>query len=105
MSEAGARIEATGAIAVGEDERRANQTTWKTLDDLGLDVDAHPGESCHTVVVKARYDGTVVEIPACTEPRRHRGRKPDSELVVAPSELAEKDRAASVDRRERRHAT
>ena len=32
---------------------------------------------------QGRYDATVVEIPICTEPRRHRGRKPDSELVVA----------------------
>ena len=82
VSEVGTRIEATGIVAVGEDEWRANQSAWKTLDELGLDAEAHRGESCHTVVVKARYDGTVVEIPACTEPRRHRGRKPDSELVA-----------------------
>lgn len=69
-----------------EDEWRANQTAWKTVDDLGLDPEAHRGESCHTVVVKTRYDGTVVEIPAGSEPRRHRGLKPDSELVVTPSE-------------------
>ena len=105
VSEAGTRIEATGIVAVGEDEWRANQSAWKTLDDLGLDADAHRGELCHTVVVKARYDGTVVEIPACTEPRRHRGRKPDSELVVAPTEPSEADHAATLDRRERRHAT
>ena len=105
VAEAGARIEAAGIAAVGEDEWRANQTAWKTIDDLGLDPEAHRGESCHAVVVKADCDGTVVEIPACTEPRRHRGRKPDSELVVTPSEPSEADQTATVDRRERRHAT
>jgi ParB/RepB/Spo0J family partition protein len=103
--EAEARIEATGVVAIGEDGWRANQASWKTLDDLGLDPKLHSSESCHTVVVKARFDGTVVEIPACTEPRRHRGRKPDSELVVATSTPSEADQTATVDRRERRLAT
>ncbi|MCU1394908.1 MAG: Chromosome partitioning protein ParB [Ilumatobacteraceae bacterium] len=105
VTEAAVRIEATGVAAIGEDEWRANQASWKTLDDLGLDPKSHRSESCHTVVVKARYDGTVVEIPACIEPRRHRGRKPDSELVVAASRPSEADQTATADRRERRLAT
>lgn len=105
VAEAIGRIGASGLSAVGEDAWRASQASWKTLDDLGIDAAAHRGESCHSVVVKARHDGTVVEIPACTEPRRHRGRKPDSELVVAVSSPSEADQASAADRRERRTAT
>ena len=52
---------------------------------------------------QARFDATVVEIPICTEPRRHRGRKPDSELVVTPTQ-PNRGRAGrqQLDRRERR---
>ena len=75
------------------------------MHDLGVDVEAHGGEQCHTVVVKARFDGTVVEIPVCTEPRRHRGRKPDSELVVVPTQPSEADLTGATERRERRRAT
>lgn len=51
-----------------------------------------------------RYDATVVEIPICTEPRRHRGRNPASELVVTPPERTEADESAATDRRNRRAA-
>ena len=105
VAEAVGRIEASGLSAIGEDAWPASQASWKTLDDLGLDATAHRSESCHSVVVKARHDGTVVEIPACTEPRRHRGRKPDSELVVAASSPSEADQASATDRRKRRTAT
>jgi hypothetical protein len=100
-----ARLEATGVRAVTEDDWRENRTTWKTLDELGLDQDAHRGEPCHVVVVRTRYDHGVVEIGACTEPRRHRGRKPASELVVPTVEPTEAERAANVERRERRLAS
>ena len=105
VAEAVSAIEASGLSAVDENTWRANQASWKTLDDLGLDADGHRDESCHSVVVKARHDGTVVEIPACTEPRRHRGRKPESELVVTPSVPSAAEQAVTVDRREQRKAT
>ena len=53
-----------------------NQLDWKTLDDLELDDNGPPKQACHAVVVKSRYDATALEIPVCTDPRRHRGRKP-----------------------------
>jgi hypothetical protein len=105
VQETSSVLAAAGLLAVDEDDWRANQATWKTLDDLRVDTDAHRSEPCHAVVVKCRYDGTVVEIPVCMEPRRHRGRKPDSELVVAPTLPSEVDQAATVERRERRQAT
>ena len=58
----------------GEPARRGRPSTTSASTPT-----AHRSEPCHAVVVKCRYDATVVEIPICTEPRRHRGRKPDSE--------------------------
>jgi ParB family chromosome partitioning protein len=98
-------LERSGTSVVLEDDWQANHATWATLDDARLDPDAHRGEPCHAVLIKARYDGTVVEIPICTEPSRHRGRKPESEVVAAPAERSETDQQAIADRRERRIAT
>jgi hypothetical protein len=47
----------------------------------------------------------MVEIPACTEPHRHRSQKPDSELVIAASDRSEADHTEALDRRERRYNT
>jgi ParB/RepB/Spo0J family partition protein len=105
ITDATAALDTAGIMAVTEDAWRERGKTWKTLDDLGVDPDAHRGELCHAVVVKCRYDATVVEIPICTEPRRHRGRSPDSELVAPTAEPTPADQSATVERRERRHAT
>lgn len=97
-------LNGVGIATVDEAAWRENQRTWKTLDDLGIEPDTHRGESCHAVIVKSRYDGTTVEIPVCTEPKRHRGRNPDSDIVVTPTEPTDEQRAATIDRRERRIA-
>jgi ParB family chromosome partitioning protein len=99
-----ARLEAKGIIAILEETWRDNQRAWKTLDDLSLDARPHAGEPCHAVVVKARYDGTPVEIPICTEPRRHRGKNPASEIVSPTPERRAEDEAARQERRELRGA-
>jgi len=96
------RLEAKGITAVLEDTWRDNQRSWKTLDDLSLDAGPHADEPCHAVVVKARYDSTTVEIPICTEPRRHRGKNPASEIVSPTAERRPEDEAARQERRELR---
>ncbi len=98
-------LERSGTTVVLEDDWQANHSTWATLDDARLDPEAHRGGPCHAVLVKARYDATVVEIAVGTEPHRHRGRKPESEVVAAPVERSEADRQTSVERRQRRAAT
>jgi ParB family chromosome partitioning protein len=105
MNAARESLERSGTTVVLEDDWQANHATWVTLDEAHLDPDAHHGEPCHAVLVKARYDATVVEIPVCTEPRRHRGRKPESTVVAAPVERSEADQKVAVERRERRAAT
>jgi ParB/RepB/Spo0J family partition protein len=104
VSEASTALDSAGLRPVGEAEWREQQRSWKTLDDLELDPAAHRREPCHTVVVKAKFDATVVEIPICTEPRRHRGRRPDSELVVPERASTEADRQQQADRRGRKAA-
>jgi hypothetical protein len=98
-------LERSGTTVVLEDDWQANHTTWATLDDARLNPEAHRGEPCHAVLVKARYDGTVVEIPVCKEPRRHRGRKPESAVAAAPVERSGSDQHAAAERRQRRAAT
>jgi ParB/RepB/Spo0J family partition protein len=105
LTDATAALDAVGITAVTEDDWREHQRAWKALDELGIDATAHRDESCHAVVVKCRYDATVVEIPVCTEPRRHRGRNPDSELVATAAVSTATDEDATVERRERRQAT
>jgi ParB/RepB/Spo0J family partition protein len=98
-------LAAAGVAVLTEADWRDNQRSWRTLDDLGVAVEEHTDEPCHAVVVSARYDGTVVEMPVCTEPKRHRGRKPDSAVVVPTSGPSEADIAARAERRERKEAT
>jgi ParB/RepB/Spo0J family partition protein len=99
------QLEAKGVTAILESTWRDNQRSWRTLDDLSLDADAHADEPCHAVVVKARYDSTTVEIAICTEPRRHRGKNPASEIVSPAAERRPDDEAARQERRELRAAT
>jgi ParB family chromosome partitioning protein len=98
------RLEAKGITAVLENGWHDNQRSWKTLDDISLDTRAHESEPCHAVVVKARYDGTAVEIPICTEPRRHGGKNPASEIVSPTAEHRPEEEAARQQRRELRSA-
>lgn len=98
------RLEAKGITAVLENAWHDNRRSWKTLDDISLDTRAHASEPCHAVVVKARYDGTAVEIPICTEPRRHRGKNPASEIVSPTAEHRPEEEAARQERRELRSA-
>jgi len=105
VERASSALDAAGLRAVSEAEWREEQRSWKTLDDLELDPATHRGEPCHAIVVKPRFDGTVVEIPICTEPRRHRGRRPDSELVVPQHEPTTADRQQQLDRRGRKEAS
>ena len=105
LADATAALDAAGVTAVTEADWRENQREWKSLDDLGVTVDVHQGESCHAVVLTCRRDSTVVEMPVCTDPRRHRGRKPESAVVVASAEPTPAELAERADRRERRQAT
>ena len=98
-------LDAAGVAVVTEADWRDNQRSWKSLDDLGVAVEEHEGEPCHAVVVSARRDATVVEMPVCTEPKRHRGRNPESAVVVPPVEPSPADLAARAERRERKEAT
>ena len=98
-------LDAAGVAVVREAEWRDNQRSWKSLDDLGVTNEEHQEEPCHAVVVSCRYDGTVVEMPVCNEPRRHRGRSPESNVVVQPAEPSPADLADRADRKERRQAT
>lgn len=98
-------LDAAGVAVVTEADWKENQRSWKSLDDLGVAVDEHEGEPCHAVVVSARWDGTVVEMPVCTEPKRHRGRNPDSPVVVPTVEPSPADLAARAERRDRKEAT
>lgn len=98
-------LDLAGVTVVSEAEWRDNQRSWKSLDDLGVAVEEHQNEPCHAVVVSCRYDGTVVEMPVCNQPRRHRGRNPESAVVVPPVEPSPADLAARVERRERKEAT
>ena len=98
------RLTAAGIIVHVEADWQANSRSWATLDSQQLDHDAHRPELCHAVVVKARYDSTVVEIPICTEPRRHRGRNADSAVRTSPEPANDRDRADTAEKRERRLA-
>lgn len=93
-----------GLTPVTEADWQEWQRSWRTLIDLELDVGSHRAEPCHAVIVKPKYDGTVVEVPICTEPRRHRGRKPDSALVVPRHEPTAEQRQQQTDRRSQREA-
>ena len=104
VAEALAELESTGQTGVTEDDWREQQRAWKTLDDLELDKGTHTREACQDVVVKAKSDGTVVQVPICTEPRRHRGRNPDSDLVVPHREPSAEQRQQQTDRRGHREA-
>lgn len=105
LSAAADALDATGVAVITEADWRENQRSWKNLDDLGVAVHEHQDEPCHAVVVSCRYDGTVVEMPVCTEPKRHRGRNPESPVVVAPVERSPADLAARAERKERKEAT
>jgi ParB family chromosome partitioning protein len=96
------KLERSGTAVVLEENWQANYATWVTLDDARLDPEAHRSEPCHALLVKARYDATVAEIPICTEPRRHRGRNPESEVIPAAGERSAADQQANAERRERR---
>ena len=97
-------LDAAGVAVVTEAKWKENQRSWKSLDDLGVAVEEHQDEPCHAVVVSCRYDGTVVEMPVCTEPKRHRGRNPESAIVVPPVEPSPADLAARAERKERKEA-
>src|SRR5690606_34924314 len=105
LSTATEALDAAGVAVVTEADWRDNQRSWKNLDDLGIAVKEHQDEPCHAVVVSCRYDGTVVEMPICTEPKRHRGRNPESAIVVPPVEPSPADPAARAERRDRKEAT
>jgi ParB family chromosome partitioning protein len=105
LADATAALDAAGVTAVTEADWRENQRSWKSLDDLGIAAEEHHDEPCHAVVLSCRRDATVVEMPICTEPRRHRGRNPDSALTVAPVEPTPAELAERADRKERRQAT
>ena len=105
VDEASAALDAAGLRAVSEAEWREEQRSWKTLDDLGTRPGLAPRRAVPRRRRQARFDATVVEIPICTEPRRHRGRKPDSELVVPQHEPTTADRQQQLDRRGRKEAS
>ncbi len=105
LADATAAVAASGVAAVTEAEWRENQRTWKSVDELGVAVEEHEDEPCHAVVLSCRRDTTVVEMPVCTEPRRHRGRSPESAVIVAPVEPTPAELAERADRKERRQAT
>ena len=105
LNTASEALDAAGVAVVTETVWKDNQRSWKSLDDLGVAVDEHEGEPCHAVVVSCRYDGTVVEMPVCIEPKRHRGRNPESAVVVPPVEPSPADLAARAERKERKEVT
>jgi ParB/RepB/Spo0J family partition protein len=98
-------LDAAGVAVVTEADWRENQRSWRSLDDLGVTVEEHQDEPCHAVVVSCRRDSTVVEMPICTEPKRHRGRNPESAVVVPTSEPTPVDLAARQERKDRKDAT
>ncbi len=95
---------AKGITVVTEQDYTEHARTWRTVEDLlGRDQSrGHRTEPCHAIVIKASWDGTSVsEIALCTEPRRHKGHQPVSELVV-PSSAPDQVDPAAEERRQRR---